>query len=176
MDCDYFFMLTKFKKMKLADRSKVNGQILKSSSLIVPSSRDLNRSESDSSLSMSHCGDAQRCSSSPLYSKQSRSNGGSSTDNLLLQKKTFGMEKCASLGEIHSSSLTSANSMRSLNYTSEQDGPSSSLGKGSSRISHITGKKNLLDEDSCSTGEDTEGSSTNRKKHTFTKIFRRPKK
>ncbi|CAM4669928.1 unnamed protein product [Leuciscus chuanchicus] len=144
--------------------------------LNLSSQRDLNRSESDSSLSMSHCGDAQRCSSTPLYSKQSRSNGGSSTDSLLLQKKTFGMEKCASLGEIHSSSLTSANSMRSLNYTSEQDGPSSSSGKGSSRISHITGKKNLLDEDSCSTGEDTEGSSTNRKKHTFTKIFRRPKK
>ncbi|XP_039549875.1 stromal interaction molecule 1b isoform X2 [Pimephales promelas] len=144
--------------------------------LNLSSQRDLNRSESDSSLSMSHCGDAQRCSSTPLYSKQSRSNGGSSTDSLLLQKKTFGMEKCASLGEIHSSSLASANSMRSLNYTSEQDGPSSPSGKGSSRISHIAGKKNLLDEDSCSNGEDTEGSSTNRKKHTFTKIFRRPKK
>ncbi|XP_056118051.1 stromal interaction molecule 1b isoform X2 [Rhinichthys klamathensis goyatoka] len=144
--------------------------------LNLSSQRDLNRSESDSSLSMSHCGDAQRCSSIPLYSKQSRSNGGSSTDSLLLQKKTFGMEKCASLGEIHSSSLTSANSMRSLNYTSEQDGPSSPSGKRSSRISHIAGKKNLLDEDSCSNGEDTEGSSTNRKKHAFTKIFRRPKK
>ncbi|XP_051734875.1 stromal interaction molecule 1b isoform X2 [Ctenopharyngodon idella] len=143
--------------------------------LNLSSQRDLNRSESDSSLSMSHSGDAQLCSSTPLYSTRSKTNGGSSTDNLLLQKKTFGMEKCASLGEIHSqpSSLTSADSMRSLNYTFEQDGPS---GKGSSRISHITGKKILVDEDSGSTGEDTEGSSTGRKKHTFTKIFRRPKK
>lgn len=106
---------------------------------------------------------------------RSKTNGGSSTDSLLLQKKTFGMEKCASLGEIHSqpSSLASAESMRSLNYTLEQDGPS---GKGSNRISHITGKKILVDEDSGSTGEETEGSSTGRKKHTFTKIFRRPKK
>ncbi|KAK7143742.1 hypothetical protein R3I93_014790 [Phoxinus phoxinus] len=144
--------------------------------LNLSSQRDLNRSESDSSLSMSHCGDAQRCSSTTLYSKQSRPNGGSSADNLLLQKKTFGMEKCSSLGEIHSSSLTSANSMRSLNYTSEQDGPSSLSGKGSGRISQIPGKKNLVDEDSCSTGEDTEGPSTNRKKHVITKIFRRPKK
>ncbi|XP_067232135.1 stromal interaction molecule 1b isoform X1 [Chanodichthys erythropterus] len=136
---------------------------------------DLNRSESDSSLSMSHSGDAQLCSSTPLYSTRPKTNGSSSTDNLLLQKKTFGMEKCASLGEIHSqpSSLASADSMRSLNYTFEQDGPS---GKGSNRISHITGKKTLVDEDSGSTGEDTESSSTGRKKHTFTKIFRRPKK
>ncbi|KAK9955608.1 hypothetical protein ABG768_015472 [Culter alburnus] len=143
--------------------------------LNLSSQRDLNRSESDSSLSMSHSGDAQLCSSTPLYSTRSKTNGGSSTDNLLLQKKTFGMEKCASLGEIHSqpSSLASADSMRSLNYTFEQDGLS---GKGSNRISHITGKKTLVDEDSGSTGEDTEGSSTGRKKHTFTKIFRRPKK
>ncbi|XP_067232138.1 stromal interaction molecule 1b isoform X4 [Chanodichthys erythropterus] len=143
--------------------------------LNLSSQRDLNRSESDSSLSMSHSGDAQLCSSTPLYSTRPKTNGSSSTDNLLLQKKTFGMEKCASLGEIHSqpSSLASADSMRSLNYTFEQDGPS---GKGSNRISHITGKKTLVDEDSGSTGEDTESSSTGRKKHTFTKIFRRPKK
>lgn len=88
------------------------------------------------------------------------------------------MEKCSSLGEIHSqpSSLTSVGSMRSLIYTSEQDSPSLSTEKGGSRISQITGKKNLGDEDSGSTGDDTEGFSTGRKKHTFTKLFKRPKK
>uniref|UniRef100_A0A8C1T2Q8 Stromal interaction molecule 1b n=1 Tax=Cyprinus carpio TaxID=7962 RepID=A0A8C1T2Q8_CYPCA len=142
------------------------------------STGDLNRSESDSSLSMSQYGDAQRCTSTPLYSKLSRSNGGSSTDSPLLQKKTFGMEKCASLGEIHSqpTSLNSVDSMRSLIYTSEQDGPSLPGGKGGSRISQITGKKILVDEDSGSTGDDAEGSSTGRKKTAFTKLFKRPKK
>lgn len=146
--------------------------------LNLSSQRDLNRSESDSSLSTSQYGDAQRCTSTPLYNKLSRSNGGSSTDSPLLQKKTFGMEKCSSLGEIHSqpSSLTSVGSMRSLIYTSEQDSPSLSTEKGGSRISQITGKKNLGDEDSGSTGDDTEGFSTGRKKHTFTKLFKRPKK
>lgn len=138
----------------------------------------MNRSESDSSLSVSQYGDAQRCISTPLYSKLSRSNDGSSTDSPLLQKKTLGMEKCASLGEIRSQpySLYSADSMRSLIYTSEQDGPSSPTGKGGNRISQITGKKILVDEDSGSTGDDTEGSSTGRKKHALTKLFKRPKK
>ncbi|XP_073681273.1 stromal interaction molecule 1b isoform X3 [Garra rufa] len=147
--------------------------------LNMSSQRDLNRSESDSSLSMSQYGDAQRCTSTPLYNKLSRSNGGSSTDSPLLQKKTFGMEKCASLGEIHSqppSRVHSADSMRSLIYTSEPDGLSQPAGKGGNRISQITGKKILVDEDSGSTGDDTEGSSTGRKKHTFTKLFKRPKK
>ncbi len=137
----------------------------------------MNRSESDSSLSMSQYGDARRYTPTPLYNNLSKSNGGSSTDSPLLQKKTFGMEKCSSLGEIHSqpSSFTSVDSMRSLIYTAEQDGLSLPTGKGSSRISQITGKKNLGEEDSGSTGDDTEGSSTGRKKHTF-KLFKRPKK
>uniref|UniRef100_A0A8C1X6V4 Stromal interaction molecule 1b n=1 Tax=Cyprinus carpio TaxID=7962 RepID=A0A8C1X6V4_CYPCA len=140
--------------------------------------QDMNRSESDSSLSVSQYGDTQRCISTPLYSKLSRSNDGSSTDSPLLQKKTLGMEKCASLGEIRSQpySLYSADSMRSLIYTSEQDGLSSPTGKGGNRISQITGKKILVDEDSGSTGDDTEGSSTGRKKHALTKLFKRPKK
>uniref|UniRef100_A0A8C2JBU3 Stromal interaction molecule 1b n=1 Tax=Cyprinus carpio TaxID=7962 RepID=A0A8C2JBU3_CYPCA len=140
--------------------------------------QDMNRSESDSSLSVSQYGDAQHCISTPLYSKLSRSNDGSSTDSPLLQKKTLGMEKCASLGEIRSQpySLYSADSMRSLIYTSEQDGLSSPTGKGGNRISQITGKKILVDEDSGSTGDDTEGSSTGRKKHALTKLFKRPKK
>ncbi|XP_056302139.1 stromal interaction molecule 1b isoform X2 [Danio aesculapii] len=137
------------------------------------SSGDLNRSESDSSLSMSQYGDGHRCSSTPLYNKLSRSNGGSSTDSLLLQK-SFGMEKCASLGEIHSqpSSLISGDSLHSLNLTSEQD----VLSRAGIRVSQIANRRNLVDEDSGSTGEDTEGSSSGRKKHGFPKIFRRPKK
>ncbi|XP_051533735.1 stromal interaction molecule 1-like isoform X1 [Myxocyprinus asiaticus] len=145
--------------------------------LNLSSQRDLNRSESDSSLSMSQpAGETHHYSSTPLYNKLSRSNGGSSTDSPLLQKKTFGMEKCASLGEIHSqpSSITSVESTRSLFYTStEPDGPSV---RSNSRITQIPGKKNLVDEDSGSTGEDTEGSSTGRKKHTFPRIFRKLKK
>ncbi|XP_051537712.1 stromal interaction molecule 1b isoform X2 [Myxocyprinus asiaticus] len=138
---------------------------------------DLNHSESDSSLSMSHpAGDTLLYSSTPLYNKLSRSNGDSSTDSPLLQKKTFGMEKCASLGEIHSqpSSLTSVESTRSHFYTSaEPDGPSV---RSSIRVTQIPGKKNLVDEDSGSTGEDTEGSSTGRLKPSFPRIFRKPKK
>ncbi|XP_051956510.1 stromal interaction molecule 1-like isoform X3 [Xyrauchen texanus] len=145
--------------------------------LNLSSQRDLNRSESDSSLSLSHpAGDTLRYSSTPLYNKLSRSNGGSSTDSPLLQKKTFGMEKCASLGEIHSqpSSLTSVESTRSLFYTSaEPDGPSV---KSSSRVTQIPVKKNLVDVDSGSTGEDTESSSTGRLKPSFPRIFRKPKK
>ncbi|TRY76008.1 hypothetical protein DNTS_010907 [Danionella cerebrum] len=141
--------------------------------LHLSSQRDLNRSESDSSLSMGQYGDPQRCSS-PLFNKLSKSNGGSSSDSPLLQKKSFAMEKCASLGEIHfqKSSPTSLESMLSLNCSSEQE----VLGRGGGRISQITGRKNLVDEDSCSTGEDTDGTSTARKKHSFPKLFRRPKK
>lgn len=142
--------------------------------LNLSSQRDLNRSESDSSLSMSQYGDGQRCSSTPLYNKLSRSNGGSSTDSPLLQKKSFGMEKCASLGEIHSqpSSLISGDSLHSLNLTSEQD----VLSRAGGRVSQIANRRNLVDEDSGSTGEDTEGSGSGRKKHGFPRIFRRPKK
>lgn len=127
---------------------------------------------------MSQYGDTQRSSSALQYNKLSRSNGGSSTDSPLLQKKTFGMEKCSSLGEIHSqpSSLTSVDSTRSLIYTSEPDGSSPALARPGSRNPQITGKKNLVDEDSGSTGEDTEGSSSGPKKRNFPKIFKRPKK
>ncbi|XP_073790262.1 stromal interaction molecule 1b isoform X2 [Danio rerio] len=138
------------------------------------SSGDLNRSESDSSLSMSQYGDGHRCSLTPLYNKPSRSNGGSSTDSPLLQKKSFGMEKCASLGEINSqpSSLISGDSLHSLNFTSEQD----TLSRAGIRVSQIASRRSLVDEDNGSTGEDTEGSGSGRKKHGFPKIFRRPKK
>ncbi|XP_056587050.1 stromal interaction molecule 1b isoform X2 [Triplophysa dalaica] len=142
--------------------------------LNLSSQRDLNRSESDSSLSTSQYGDTQYTSSA-LQHKLSRSNGGSSTDSPLLQKKTFGMEKCVSLGEIHSS-LNSVDSTRSLICTSEQVGSSPTLIRPGGRISQITDRKNLVDEDSGSTGEDTEGSISGNKKRNFPRIFKRQKK
>ncbi|KAA0720239.1 Stromal interaction molecule 1 [Triplophysa tibetana] len=143
--------------------------------LNLSSQRDLNRSESDSSLSTSQYGDNQYTSSALQQNKLSRSNGGSSTDSPLLQKKTFGMEKCVSLGEIHSS-LNSVDSTRSLIYTSEPVGSSPTLRRPGGRISQITDRKNLVDEDSGSTGEDTEGSISGNKKRNFPRIFKRPKK
>lgn len=127
---------------------------------------------------MSQYGDTQHSSSAFQHNKLSRSNGGSSTDSPLLQKKTFGMEKCVSLGEIHSqpSSLTSLDSTRSLVYTSEPGGSSPALGRPDGRNPQIAAKKNLVDEDSGSTGEDTEGSISGHKKRSFPRIFKRPKK
>ncbi|XP_065143283.1 stromal interaction molecule 1b isoform X2 [Paramisgurnus dabryanus] len=139
------------------------------------SQRDLNRSESDSSLSMSQYVETQP---STQYNRFSRSNEGSSTNSPVLQKKTFGMEKCVSLGEIHSqpSSINSADSTRSLIHTSSEPDGFPGSGRAGNRNPHITAKKNLIEEDNGSTGEDTEGSGSGRKKHTFTRIFKRPKK
>ncbi|XP_073727274.1 stromal interaction molecule 1b isoform X2 [Misgurnus anguillicaudatus] len=139
------------------------------------SQRDLNRSESDSSLSTSQYAETQP---STQYNRFSRSNEGSSTNSPVLQKKTFGMEKCVSLGEIHSqpSSLNSVDSARSLIHTSSEPDGFPASARAGSRSPHITTKKNLMEEDNGSTGEDTEGSSSGRKKHTFTRIFKRPKK
>ncbi|XP_036443565.1 stromal interaction molecule 1b isoform X1 [Colossoma macropomum] len=140
------------------------------------SQRDLNRSDSDSSLSQSQYGEGQRSSTPlgtrPMFSKPNGA-GGSLGDSPLLQKKLFSMEKCASLGEIHiqSSGLTSAESTRSLSpTTNDVDRP-----KSSGRSPQLTGKRSPGDEDSGSTGEDTEASSSSRKKHTFPRIFNKQK-
>ncbi|KAL6470087.1 hypothetical protein MHYP_G00212060 [Metynnis hypsauchen] len=144
--------------------------------LTLSSQRDLNRSDSDSSLSQSQYGEGQRSStplgSRPMFSKPNGA-GGSLGDSPLLQKKLFTMEKCASLGEIHiqSSGLTSAESTRSLSpTTNDVDRP-----KSSGRSPQLTGKRSPGDEDSGSTGEDTEASSSSRKKHTFPRIFNKQK-
>lgn len=80
------------------------------------------------------------------------------------------MEKCASLGEIHtqSSGMSSATSTRSLSSPlGDIDGPDG--GKSSK------GKKSPGDEDSASTGEDADVSSSSRKKSTFSRLFHKQK-
>uniref|UniRef100_A0A8C9QP18 Stromal interaction molecule 1b n=1 Tax=Scleropages formosus TaxID=113540 RepID=A0A8C9QP18_SCLFO len=105
-------------------------------------------------------------------------------DSPLMMKMMYGgMEKSASLGEISSgtAALVLSESSRSLSPTStEPDTPSPSGaqlvpgGKASSRIPQLSSKKSPLEEDSGSTGEDTD-SNTRPKKHTF-KLFKKQKK
>lgn len=134
--------------------------------------RDLNHSDSDSSLCLSS--ESHRGSSTALGSRSvlSRPNGGGSgsTDSPIFEKRTFSMEKCASLGEIHtqSSGLSSATSTQSLSTPlGDADGPA---GGKSSR-----NKKSQGDEDSASTGEDADVFSSSRKKNTFSRLFNKQK-
>ena len=174
-----------------------------------PRHRDLNRSDSDSSLSLSQVGDRLSAFSSKGHLIKPTSlmhgiagraddaislhahtpNGGNrlheisppeaSPDSPILMKNVYGMEKSPSLGEINSLSESS----RSLSPNStEPDTPSPTGGgqpgavgaKGSTRIPQLSSKKSPLEEDSGSTGEDTD-STASRKKHTF-KIFKKQRK
>uniref|UniRef100_A0A3Q0SP66 Stromal interaction molecule 1a n=1 Tax=Amphilophus citrinellus TaxID=61819 RepID=A0A3Q0SP66_AMPCI len=164
--------------------------------------QDLNRSDSDSSLSLSQVGDRLSAYSSKghlikptslMHGLSSRAddtvslhahtpNGGNRVheggpadhvpDSPILMKKVY------SLGEINSLSESS----RSLSPNStEPDTPSPTGGqigavgvKGSTRIPQLSSKKSPLEEDSGSTGEDTD-SAASRKKHTF-KIFKKQRK
>uniref|UniRef100_A0A665W023 Stromal interaction molecule 1-like n=1 Tax=Echeneis naucrates TaxID=173247 RepID=A0A665W023_ECHNA len=176
--------------------------------LAMGSQRDLNRSDSDSSLSLSQVGDRLSAYSSKghlikptslMHGLSSRTedafslhahthNGGNRIheggpaehvpDSPIVMKRLYGMEKSPSLGEINSLSESS----RSLSPNStETDTPSPTGGqlglvgpKGSTRIPQLSSKKSPLEEDSGSTGEDTD-STASRKKHTF-KIFKKQKK
>ncbi|XP_072248272.1 stromal interaction molecule 1-like isoform X2 [Leuresthes tenuis] len=176
--------------------------------LAMGSQRDLNRSDSDSSLSLSQVGDRLSAYSSKghlikptsfIYGLSSRAddavslhahtpNGGNRiheggaaefvSDSPILMKEIYGMEKSPSLGEIN----TLSESSRSFSPNStEPETPSPTGGqtavvgaKGSSRIPQLTSKKSPLEEDSGSTGEDTD-STASRKKHTF-KIFKKQRK
>ncbi|XP_022074800.1 stromal interaction molecule 1a isoform X2 [Acanthochromis polyacanthus] len=166
---------------------------------------DLNRSDSDSSLSLSQVGDRLSAFSSKGHLIKPTSlihslsgdaislhaltpNGGNRIhegsvtelvcDSPILMKKVYGMEKSPSMGEINSLSESS----RSLSPNStEPDTPSPTGGqvgvvgaKGSTRIPQLSSKKSPLEEDSGSTGEDTD-STASRKKHTF-KIFKKQRK
>ncbi|KAM8854426.1 stromal interaction molecule 1a isoform 1-T1 [Synchiropus picturatus] len=166
---------------------------------------DLNRSDSDSSLSLSQVGDRLSAFSSKghlikptslLHGMSGRAedsislhaftpNGGnriydlgpteaSSPDSPLLMKRVHGMEKSPSLGEINS--LSESSRSFSPNSTEpETPSPTGAAGaKGSSRIPQLSSKKSPLEEDSGSTGEDTD-STASRKKHTF-KIFKKQRK
>ncbi|XP_070684866.1 stromal interaction molecule 1a isoform X2 [Pempheris klunzingeri] len=176
--------------------------------LAMGSQRDLNRSDSDSSLSLSQVGDRLSAYSSKghlikptslMHSLSGRAddavslhahtpNGGNRihevsptepvSDSPILMKKVYDMEKSPSLGEINSLSESS----RSLSPNStEPDTPSPTGGqqgsvglKSSTRIPQLSSKKSPLEEDSGSTGEDTD-STASRKKHTF-KIFKKQRK
>ncbi|KAM4589598.1 stromal interaction molecule 1-like isoform 3-T3 [Fundulus diaphanus] len=178
------------------------------SQLPLGSQRDLNRSDSDSSLSLSQVGDRLSAYSSKghLIKPTSLTYGlpGRADDTVSLQSLNFNggnriyeggaaeavsgspilmkeiphMEKSPSLGEINNFSESS----RSFSPNStEPDTPSPTGGqvgvpgaKGSSRIPQLSTKKSPLEEDSGSTGEDTDPSVI-RKKHPF-KIFKRQKK
>ncbi|XP_041919005.1 stromal interaction molecule 1a isoform X3 [Alosa sapidissima] len=195
--------------------------------LAMGSQRDLNRSDSDSSLCISQVGEQLRLTTSyggskglmmkpislmhgagargvdeagPMHTAYTP-NGGSRvpdaspeavSDSPILMKKTYSIEKSASLGEINNSSSSSAvaaqaaqlsmsESSRSLSPNSTDPDTPSPTGlpgaagtKVSSRIPHLSSKKSPLEDDSGSTGDDTD-SVTSRKKHTF-KIFKKQKK
>ncbi|XP_031651298.1 stromal interaction molecule 1 isoform X2 [Oncorhynchus kisutch] len=186
------------------------------SQLAMGSQRDLNRSDSDSSLSLSQIGDRLSAYSSKghlvkptplLYGPPVRSasdepslhahtpnggnrvhEGGAQTEPVpespILMKKVYSIEKSASLGEMDvgliGMSMSESSCSLSLNST-DADTPSptgcqpgAAGAKGSSRIPQLSSKKSPLEEDSGSTGEDTD-SVASRKKHTF-KIFKKQKK
>ncbi|XP_064880354.1 stromal interaction molecule 1 isoform X1 [Oncorhynchus nerka] len=177
---------------------------------------ELNRSDSDSSLSLSQIGDRLSAYSSKghlvkptsfLYGQPVRSasdepslhahtpNGGNRVheggalaepvpESPILMKKVYSIEKSASLGEMNVGlvGMSMSESSRSLSPNStDADTPSPTGGqpgatgtKGGSRVPQLSSKKSPLEEDSGSTGEDTD-SVASRKKHTF-KIFKKQKK
>ncbi|XP_027006389.1 stromal interaction molecule 1a isoform X2 [Tachysurus fulvidraco] len=169
---------------------------------------DLNRSDSDSSLSVSQTSEQLRLSlssktlpmkpTSLLHGSFSRSedsapfhtpNGGNravdlggspdaTPDSPILMKKIYGMGKSASMSEIHGSISESSRSLSPNSTEPDMASPTALSGiaamKSGNRISQIPLKKSPLEEDSCSTGEDTD--STSRKKHTPFKIFKKQKK
>uniref|UniRef100_A0A674MP12 Stromal interaction molecule 1a n=1 Tax=Takifugu rubripes TaxID=31033 RepID=A0A674MP12_TAKRU len=173
--------------------------------LAIGSQRDLNRSDSDSSLSLSQVGDRLSAYSSKghlikptslvhglpgraedVMSLHSHTpNGGNRIhesspmelvdDGPILTKNMQSLQTSPSLGEINS--LTESSRSVSLNST-EPDTPSPTgggqPGGKSSRIPQLSYKKSPLEEDSASTGDDTD-STASRKKHTF-KIFKKQKK
>uniref|UniRef100_A0A671SEG6 Stromal interaction molecule 1-like n=1 Tax=Sinocyclocheilus anshuiensis TaxID=1608454 RepID=A0A671SEG6_9TELE len=202
-DCQSFWKYSAPSMMSLRQRH-IDPQ------LAMGSQRDLNRSDSDSSLCISQTGEQLRLSysskgfpvkpTSLLHGPHSRSeegahshahNGGNRVhdggaspdggpDSPILMKKVYGIEKSASMSEIHGSQavMSMSESSRSLSPNStEPDTPSPTgltEGKAGNRIPQMSSKKSPLEEDSGSTGEDTD-SAASRKKHTF-KIFKKQKK
>ncbi|XP_051933652.1 stromal interaction molecule 1-like isoform X4 [Hippocampus zosterae] len=152
--------------------------------LALSSQRDLNRSDSDSSLSLSAFS-SKGLLMKPVSLMHGLPNGGARhheggagaehlPDSPVLmrraQQQQQQQEWAAASGEAHSP----AESTRSLSST-EPDTPSPTWAKGgATRIPQLAAKKSPLEEDSGSTGEDTDSAAA-RKKHTF-KIFKKQKK
>ncbi|XP_075892581.1 stromal interaction molecule 1a isoform X4 [Nelusetta ayraudi] len=185
--------------------------------LAIGSQRDLNRSDSDSSLSLSQAGDRLSAYGSKGYLMKPTSlghglsgrgddaiaaaaaaalhahtpNGGNRAhelspselvcDSPILMKSAHGLETSPSLGDINS--LSESSRSFSPNSTEPetpsptgagQPGVAAAAAKGATRIPQLSSKKSPLEEDSGSTGEDTD-STASRKKHTF-KIFKKQRK
>ncbi|XP_061536962.1 stromal interaction molecule 1-like isoform X3 [Phycodurus eques] len=156
--------------------------------LSLSSQRDLHRSDSDSSLSLSQVGDRLSALGSkgllmkPTSLLHGLPNGGTRfhesgagehvPDSPVLMKRVQQQQEAAAMAEAHSP----AESTRSLSSTEpETPSPTWATGtKGNTRIPQLLAKKSPLEEDSASTGEDTD-STASRKKHTF-KIFKKQKK
>ncbi|XP_038861939.1 stromal interaction molecule 1-like isoform X1 [Salvelinus namaycush] len=141
-------------------------------SLALGFQRDLNRSDSDSSLFLSQSESQRTYISKPLPPKPLPQQGRAPIDSPLMM--SYGLEKSSSLGELRgggSPTLAPAYSTHSLCPASFD--PDARSGKGDSRIPHMQAKKSPLEEDSCFTGEEID-SGNGRKKHTF-KIFKKRK-
>ncbi|XP_077421936.1 stromal interaction molecule 1a isoform X2 [Vanacampus margaritifer] len=143
--------------------------------LAFSSQRDLNRSDSDSSLSLSQVGDRLSALGSKglLMKPPSLLPNGGGRIHEGGEHLPDSQEAAAS--EAHSP----AESTRSLSSPEpETPSPTWATGatgaKGGTRIPQLSVKKSPLEEDSGSTGEDTD-SAAGRKKHTF-KIFKKQKK
>ncbi|XP_019721090.1 stromal interaction molecule 1-like isoform X1 [Hippocampus comes] len=138
---------------------------------------DLNRSDSDSSLSLSAFS-SKGLLMKPVSLLHGLPNGGARLheggaehlpDSPVLMRRAQ-QQEWAAAGDAHSP----AESTRSLSST-EPETPSPTWAKGAAtRIPQLAAKKSPLEEDSGSTGEDTD-SAAGRKKHTF-KIFKKQKK
>ncbi|XP_062341926.1 stromal interaction molecule 1-like isoform X7 [Osmerus eperlanus] len=148
--------------------------------LALGSQRDLNRSDSDSSLPLSQS-ESQRSygsrATSPKQLSGLTSNG--SRPRVSHGDSPFatscGLEKSSSLGELRGSHvLCSSYSTHSLCPSALDPDPTApGLGKMTSRIPHLGAKKGTLEEDSYSTGEEND-SAGGRKRSTF-KIFKKRK-
>ncbi|XP_026545909.1 stromal interaction molecule 1-like, partial [Notechis scutatus] len=164
------------------------------------SQRDLAHSDSDSSIP--HLGDLQRAAiSAPKLrpallhkpaEEQQHPPDPAELESPLMMKKVpplnhhhGGLEKAASLGELGPAGARSGDSSRSHSPSStEPDTPSPPAngrtalsllsGKANSRIPHLAAKKTGAEEDSGSTGEETD-SGPGKKKFPL-KIFKKPRK
>ncbi|XP_061733312.1 stromal interaction molecule 1a isoform X4 [Nerophis ophidion] len=171
--------------------------------LALSSQRDLSRSDSDSSLSLSQMGDRLSAFSSrghlikptallhglslhdatslhaytPNGGNRPHEGGEHAPDSPILMRRMYGTDATPGPGELNSPT-ESSRSFSPNSTEPETPSPTGSGGqagaKANSRIPQLSSKKSPLEEDSASTGDDTDATA-GRKKHTF-KIFKKQKK
>ncbi|XP_061733310.1 stromal interaction molecule 1a isoform X2 [Nerophis ophidion] len=164
---------------------------------------DLSRSDSDSSLSLSQMGDRLSAFSSrghlikptallhglslhdatslhaytPNGGNRPHEGGEHAPDSPILMRRMYGTDATPGPGELNSPT-ESSRSFSPNSTEPETPSPTGSGGqagaKANSRIPQLSSKKSPLEEDSASTGDDTDATA-GRKKHTF-KIFKKQKK